>query len=195
MKFLVLIFLVTSSAGLVGQSDTTTLNKSDRVFLQVGLGMLPTLDPLNLEISAATGYRLNRHLGVGVEYRFTTTANISTWRNAQLLGLHARGQLKSGWTASLGVGTVLGGNVGDDGFTLSEYNSGGGYVATDLGYQFRWGGTLGVYATIVQGQRYDLSEFNLDTDLYEPTGRTSTEGLFGLGIKIGYALPRRDKRN
>ena len=195
MRYLLFVLPLSWSALVVAQSDTATHFERSPVFAQIGVGILPTFDPLNLEISGAVGYRFNQYFGLGAEYRSTSTASISVMRSASLLGVHARGQLTSGWVASLGTGVVLGGNITDDGFTLYEYNSRGGYLATDLGYQFRWGGTVGVYATIVQSQQYDVPDYNLDTDRYELTDRTATEGLLSLGVKIGYAWPSRRLRS
>lgn len=97
------------------------------------------------------GYRFGPFLGLGVEYRNTRLNSVGVARGADVLGLHLRGQLRRGWLASLGGGTVLSAIQTDDGFSLFEYSDGGYYLSADLGYQFRWGGIVGVYRTIVRG--------------------------------------------
>jgi len=180
MRDLLLALLISWSTLLTAQAEVTTPYTKSPVFAQVGFG---TLRLSNFEFSAAVGYRFSPHIGLGVEYRSTYTSSVSVGKNARLMGLHLRGQLRHGWIASLGGG-----------FDQYAYRSGGYYLASDLGYQFRWGLTIGLYATSVQGQTYDVSLYNFDNDTYEPTGGTYTEGLLNLGLKVGYAFPGRDKR-
>lgn len=191
MRYLFLFAVLGWQTLAFAQSESSAVNQNSPVFAHLGIGGFPALPPLSAEFSVAAGYRINRNLGVGVEYRATEVSNESVSDNANLIGMHLRGQLNNGWHASLGGGAVLSAFLGSDGPISYEYNSGGNYLSFDLGYQFRWGLTIGLYVTSVNGHTHDVLEFDNGTNTSEPTGQTITDSFAGLGIKVGYGFPRR----
>ncbi len=194
MKYLLLSLFLAWYSPLTAQTDSTTFYATSPVYLQVGLGLLPSPDAFNTEFSATIGYRFNRRLGLGVEYRRTSTHNESFGDNGKLLGLHLRSQGSKGWLTSLGGGIVLSASQGSDGFDSYTYRSGGYYLAADIGYQFRWGLVLGLYTTAVLETTHDHIRYNNDNDTYERTGNISTHSFVSFGPKISYAFPGRGNR-
>ena len=193
MKHFFTALLISWGTLLAAQPDTTSRYVTAPVFVQAGLGLFPHSEAFNTEISVAAGYRFNQYLGAGLELRSTFASNVSIGKGSSVAGLHLRGQLDSGWMASWGGGLVFSASQGDDGFFLYDYRAGGYYMAVDVGYQFRRGLTIGAYMTMAHGQTFDVSEYNLDTDQYEPTERSFTTGLISLGFKVGYAFPSRGR--
>jgi len=194
MKHFLLILLISCSTLLAAQSDTTTLYAKNPVFVQVGVGLFPNTGLFNAELSVALGYRFNQRFGIGFEYRLTSTHNESFGDEAKLFGLQLRRQYRSGMVASLGGGMVLEAFRGNDGFDAYEYRSGGYYLAADVAYQFRWGATVGVYATAALEHRHESLRYSDDTDIYEPTGSVTPYSFAGFGFKLGYAFPMRGRR-
>jgi len=183
MKPLLTLLLLTFCALSHAQTD------SARAYAEIG-----TIIIINLELSAAVGYRIHRNLGLGVEYRSTAVHNSSFGSSAKMIGAHLRGHFDFGLYTSIGGGVLLNASRGDDGFFEYTYREGGSYLAIDLGYQFRSGITLGAFVTGSGGQTFNVAEYNSDSGTYEPTGDILDEGLLNLGFKIGYAFPRRAKQ-
>ncbi|MEM6769070.1 MAG: hypothetical protein AAF597_00685 [Bacteroidota bacterium] len=194
MRFPFLFVLLLTTALLYAQSDSDKTFTRSPVFLQVGVGTLPTTDLFCTEFSAAVGYQAGQYFGIGLEYRTTGSASVSISRSARVLGVHLRRQSPGGWMLNVGGGAVLDAGESDDGYFQYEYHSGGTYLAADVCYQLRWGLTVGVYVTAVWGQTFDDFEFNIDTNEYEPLSTRHEDQFAGLGVKIGYAFPFRSRR-
>ncbi|NJC25610.1 hypothetical protein [Neolewinella antarctica] len=192
MKYLFSALLLVCSFLASAQSDSTYINSP--VFLQLGVGIFPNIGNLKGEISAAVGYRFNQYVGLGAEYRSSSTHNESFGTSAKGVGLHLRGQNRRGWLAGLGGGKVLSGFQGSDNIDSQQYRTGGYYYAADVGYQFRWGGTLGLFATAVKDMTFDGYLYNNDTNVDEPTGTSRLEEFGSFGVKFGFAFPWRGKR-
>ncbi|MEO0732345.1 MAG: hypothetical protein AAFZ52_05895 [Bacteroidota bacterium] len=193
MRFSILALLIGCSTLLGAQRDTTTLFYKSPVFAQVGLGAF-LLDPYNAEISAAVGYRFTPYFGLGLEWRGTVAGGPSFSDDASLLGLHLRSQSRYGLMISFGAGVVLSATRGSDGFESYSYRSGGGYAATDFGYQLPLGLTFGFYATLVSGQEFDNFAWDELTGLYVPDGGVSMGSFLSFGPKLSFAFPTRGKR-
>ena len=194
MKHTLFALLLCGGSLLSAQTDTLHRYHTSPVYVQGGLGLLPILDAFAAEISVAGGYRVTPAFGVGLEFRSTGASGASFGHSASLLGVQVRGHARRGWYGLLGGGAVLSASQGSDGFISYDYLSGGSYLATDLGYQVRWGLTLGVYMTVVSNTRHDVIYYNLDTDEYERPGEVDEHGFFSLGFKVGYAFPGRPRR-
>ncbi len=194
MKYFFAIPLFCLYSLLTAQSEPTTPYETSPIFVDVGFGAMPHFEFFSVQFSAAVGYRFTERLGLGVEFRSTSTSGVSITRSADLLGLRVRKQYNQRWIASIAGGTVLTAGESDDGFLLYDYRSGGTYLSVDLAYQLPWGMTIGGYVTAVWGQVHDVFEWDDLSSTYLPTGRTSMDSFPGAGIKLGYAFPSRGKR-
>lgn len=195
MRHLLLLFLLTAVLPLSAQIDSTSRYARSPVYFHLGVGFLPISANASGEISTAVGYRFSRHASLGLEYRFSGVATIGSTRSASLFGLHVRGQGDDGWMASVGLGLVGNAARAFDDLNEWEYTGGGFYAATDFGYQFPSGVTLGGYVTYVTGQNFNLFERDLSTDELFNTGQSVEDSFFGLGLKVGYAFPGRGRRS
>jgi len=193
MKNILLVLFLCGSALLTAQTETSKLFNESPIFAQFGLGVFPHFSMFNGEFSAAAGYRFNRYIGLGVEYRSTGTHNESFGRGANVLGVQLRAQNRRGWLANLGVGRVIDAYQGSDNQHGSEYRDGGEYLSLDVGYQFRWGGTLGAYVTSVRGISHYNTTWSDDTNRNERTGTMSEDEFGSFGVKLGLAFPWRGK--
>ncbi len=193
MKHLFTVLFIACCTLLTAQTEDSTLYAKSPAYVQFALGLLPVTTALSSEFSASVGYNFNRHIGLGVEYRSTSSCNESFCNKAQLLGLRFRNLSRRGWLTSLAGGIALSASRGSDGFTAYAYSSGGSYFALEFGRQFRRGFMVGIYTTVISGANHELLVYNDLTDIYEPTGRVNPHGLLSRGIKIGFALPGRGK--
>lgn len=191
-QFLLLIFF--ASSFLVNAQTTSKAYQESLVYAQLDVGIFPHFELLNGEISAAVGYRFSEAFGLGVEYRSTSTHNVSFGKGANVLGLQLRGQFWDKVIVNTGFGAVLDAYHGNDSFEEYRYWAGGHYMAVDVAYQTRWGLTLGLYLTSVQGVTFDIWDWNFDTSTHFRTDASFEESFASLGLKIGYAFPARGKR-
>lgn len=194
MKYLFLSFALGWVTLLGAQSAHGRAYTNSPIYAQVGLGLFPSFGAFMAEPSLAVGYRINPGVGVGIEFRQPSGGNESFSDVANVVGVQVRRQFDSGWWGALGGGLVLSASEGDDGFTDNEYKSGGQYASLDLGYQLRWGLTLGVYGTAVWGTTHYDRVYNFDTEVYERTGSTHVHSFPSMGFKLGFAFPARGRR-
>lgn len=167
------------------------------LFVDGELSIVPIPSFFIGQVSVTSGYRFNRNIAVGLEYRGAGSVDRDVHvRNMQGIGLTFR-FAKDLFIAKLTQGMVLSAHMDDeDLYYIEEYTGGGFYNSIFLGARFRSGFLLGGTVTLARKTKF-TKEFN-DPDIINDTNFDilylpyidSSVSMFFVGVTVGVTFPR-----
>jgi hypothetical protein len=179
--------------GSLAQAQTTDAQSSYfRLYLDAELGLLTQggngFSPLGIS-SINTGYRINRHIAVGMGLRTWFKPSSCCATGASGIGLQFRySPVNLPFLVKIETGYLLSASYADDGSYLSKYNStksDKSYVSFSIAARFAKICTVGLAYAHTANQVNENFKYN-STELLS----TSKFGVSAISLVFGIALPK-----
>ncbi|MGK0366399.1 MAG: hypothetical protein ACI85O_003472 [Saprospiraceae bacterium] len=175
--------------------SNNTFAQSDKqpkgLFVDFDVSAIFVDDDLMGHAAFASGYRFNKKMAAGLEFRSAGRANIGN--NTNMAGIGAVYRYTDKWfLGKVTLGKVLKSFHGEDSDLYWENPRGGFYYSLSLAYRSQRGFLIGLCYTGVQNNKFD---FYIPDD----TGELVLAGVFtapfgAFGIMLGAAFPGSGKK-
>ena len=179
--FLFIFFLISNSA--FAQKG---------IFVDADLSIFPNSNLAMGQIACTSGYRFNKMIAAGLEYRgagYATDGGRTLTMNG--LGLVFRLTNKR-FFGKITHGLLLTAKHVDDSPYFDKYDGGGSYNSLTMGYRFRSGFLLGGTYTLARNTRHIRTYYD-DGNFDNMPPEEVTYGMKYIGITLGVAFPRESQ--